>query len=231
MKSWSERKKYYQLSKTNKITINYLHKNKRDVLIESSEAGLLWLAKYIKEIASGKRNTCENSISPYSKGEGLFTSHSDLGLYIHRTPCAEERKPLKGYSEKAARKKYYASLPTTFSSIYSRIIKLWPEKIKLKAQKSYGATPTTLGDSVWFPPVANCWNEVEESVYDSFDFYGGLAVFAMYQAFATDAHRIWKSGKKVLHTRKVSKKLIEEKLWSNLQAKCWWRERKRYIRK
>jgi hypothetical protein len=59
------------------------------VLIEGSAEALRFLARLVAAQAEFSAD-CGFEIGPRSAGNALFTSDSDLGIYIHRTPCKDQ---------------------------------------------------------------------------------------------------------------------------------------------
>lgn len=56
------------------------------VLIEGNAAALRFLSNLLLVQASFEKD-CGFQISPDGAGRALFSKNSDLGIYIHRTPC------------------------------------------------------------------------------------------------------------------------------------------------
>ena len=68
-----------------KITLRTLEDN--TVLIEGSTAALQFLGSLLLAQAQSKTG-CGFQLSPSGAGSSLFSTLSNLGVYIHRTPCA-----------------------------------------------------------------------------------------------------------------------------------------------
>jgi hypothetical protein len=70
-----------------KFTVRSLEENM--VLIEGDAEALAALGSLlIAQARAGQ--TCGFQISPGGAGRAAFSLHSDLGLYIHRTPCEHD---------------------------------------------------------------------------------------------------------------------------------------------
>lgn len=81
-----------------KLSIVLLHPSRRSdipsVLIEGTRRSLQQLAKLIAEVA--KADDCGRQLSPRGPGSDWFTEYSEMGLYIHRLPCANWEVGEKG---------------------------------------------------------------------------------------------------------------------------------------
>ena len=67
--------------------------DKHTILIEGSASALEFLGRYLVAHALGDGLDCGVGLSPYDAGNAWFTKDSTLGIYLHKLPCWQSRKP------------------------------------------------------------------------------------------------------------------------------------------
>jgi len=82
---------YLKKGKRARLTIEKLDRN--TVLIEGSAKALEFLGRYLIAHSRADDYDCGVQLSPKGPGSAWFTKTSTLGIYLHRLPCREHRKP------------------------------------------------------------------------------------------------------------------------------------------
>jgi hypothetical protein len=74
-----------------KLTVKKLREDRSYVLIEGDRKAFKFLSDLFHAHARGK--DCGFHIAPRAAGSAFFKKSSELGLYLHRLPCLDKRKP------------------------------------------------------------------------------------------------------------------------------------------
>ncbi len=103
-----------------KLSVVMLHPTHKSylplVMIEGDKKSLKELARFLLKLADAV--DCGRQMQPRGPANGWFTAHSEMGLYIHRLPCANTLIGEKGTSaaeigaKNTRQRKPYALKPT-----------------------------------------------------------------------------------------------------------------------
>jgi hypothetical protein len=103
----------------------------------------------------------------------------------------------------------------TFSEVYERILKYWPERISI-------ADGRPVSNGGWYSAtLSGALSEVESRIDHEKDTWGSLMAWTMFQAFHIEAEKLFKMGSVTLSTGSVDRKIIEERYFENLHSREW----------
>jgi hypothetical protein len=74
-----------------KLTVKKLRGDRSCVLIEGDRKAFEFLSDLFRAHARGK--DCGFQIAPHGAGGTFIKKGSDFGLYLHRLPCLDKRRP------------------------------------------------------------------------------------------------------------------------------------------
>lgn len=122
-----------------------------------------------------------------------------------------------------------------FTSIYQRILPLWPSKIIVsdgyEVDPQNEATPGTSpsgGKKYYFPTLDQAWCNAEDQIDPKTDTWGDMMVWTMFQEFHKCAKELLEAGHTVLVPENISIRTLENRYRSNLNTEGWEIERDTY---
>jgi hypothetical protein len=122
-----------------------------------------------------------------------------------------------------------------FTTIYQRILPLWPSEIDISDgyevdagnEATPGTTPTG-GKGYYFPTLDEAWGVVEDGVDPEVDTWGDMMVWTMFQEFHKCAIEMLSSGASTLKTGEIPVQVLDERYRNNLNSEGWESERDAY---
>ena len=122
-----------------------------------------------------------------------------------------------------------------FTTIYQRILPLWPSEIVISdgyevdaGNETTPSTTPTGAKGYYFPSLDEAWGVVEDGVDPETDTWADMMVWTMFQEFHRNAKELLSSGISSFKPKEIPIQALEERYRNNLNTEGWETERDTY---